>query len=319
MMLSKCRYQTWAKCVCAIVIAFAGDIALSDQDDARLNEICPALFSSVLDPGIKSALLGFTFERGSFRSTSDRKLRVAIYEAFNGVDFYTQQKISFSEMVIDHVVPRSAGGPDSYFNYVITNRTTNAAKLAKADPVAVVGTLAIVRTVYAPRVKAILEKIAEEEALTAKPRRLGVSRPIPKNSLPRPPVNTIDFMKGLSLESRELLVELFRRFKSRKVSVSSPKEVVFESADFDRVFPLLAKLKSESVIRTSFVDANARHSWAGSASLIGEVRAVSSAETKTIRVQVGDVFEEKIRTMSEVEFSLWLDSVTSKSGAPSSR
>lgn len=55
-------------------------------------------------------------------------LRKALYEAYEGKDFYTGKPIEFEQMSIDHVIPRSLGGPDHVANYVPTTGATNSAK-----------------------------------------------------------------------------------------------------------------------------------------------------------------------------------------------
>lgn len=46
----------------------------------------------------------------------------------NGVDAYTGQELAFEEATIDHVVPLSRNGPDSYDNTVLTAKEINNKK-----------------------------------------------------------------------------------------------------------------------------------------------------------------------------------------------
>ena len=96
-------------------------------------------------------------------SISDLKLRKAIYEAFEGRCFYTGQPVPFEKMCIDHVVPKSKGGENNIYNYVLTNQRLNAQKSARlyrrhAEPV-----LYIIKTVYAPKVIKIYHKLTKRK------------------------------------------------------------------------------------------------------------------------------------------------------------
>ncbi len=91
-------------------------------------------------------------------SLSDLAVRQAIYEAYRGVDFYTGQPLSVEEMRLDHVFPRSQGGPDSAYNLVPTCARVNGEKAAKVDPSTIGGVLYLVRTIYAPAIIDRLQK-----------------------------------------------------------------------------------------------------------------------------------------------------------------
>lgn len=94
----------------------------------------------------------FQFPLEHNHSISDADVRKAIWEAFRGRCFYTAQPVPLLEASIDHVVPRSLGGPDNIFNYVLTTKPRNTLKSARFDPIGATAALALVRTVYAPRV-----------------------------------------------------------------------------------------------------------------------------------------------------------------------
>lgn len=44
--------------------------------------------------------------------------RKALYRAFNGQCFWTGNLLDYSNMGIDHVIPKAKGGPDNFLNYV---------------------------------------------------------------------------------------------------------------------------------------------------------------------------------------------------------
>ena len=71
--------------------------------------------------------------------------------------FYTGQNVTEDNCAIDHVIPKSKGGEDSVFNYVLTTRHINGRKTNKLDEEKVKNILYLVRTVYAPRVLRILK------------------------------------------------------------------------------------------------------------------------------------------------------------------
>lgn len=60
----------------------------------------------------------------------DPYLRRAIFNAFDGKCFYTGRDVSFNEMEIDHIIPKSKGGKDCISNYVLTCNYINNKKKA---------------------------------------------------------------------------------------------------------------------------------------------------------------------------------------------
>jgi CRISPR-associated endonuclease Csn1 len=59
-------------------------------------------------------------------------LKMELYKAQGGICLYTGEALSVTsldEYVIDHIVPRAKGGPDSVLNYVLTTRRANDDKL----------------------------------------------------------------------------------------------------------------------------------------------------------------------------------------------
>ena len=100
--------------------------------------------------------------------TDDWKLRDSIYKAFNGKCFYTSQKVRKEDMVIDHILPKSKGGEDSVYNYVLTSKEVNSKKGAKLNLDGIEPVLYLVKTIYAPKVLRCIKKIidrADRDAL----------------------------------------------------------------------------------------------------------------------------------------------------------
>ena len=92
---------------------------------------------------------------GAYR-ISNKHLRKAMLKAFKGKCFYTGQEVTEDNMAIDHVIPRSRGGEDTIYNYVLTTRSLNGQKSAALDENKLKSILYLVKTVYAPRVDRIL-------------------------------------------------------------------------------------------------------------------------------------------------------------------
>jgi hypothetical protein len=109
-------------------------------------------------------------------SISDLKLRKAIYEAFEGRCFYTGQPVPFEKMCIDHVVPKSKGGENNIYNYVLTSQRLNAQKSAKLYRRHVEPVLYIIKTVYAPKVMKIYHKLTKRKVFYIDFRRRDPNR-----------------------------------------------------------------------------------------------------------------------------------------------
>lgn len=101
----------------------------------------------------------FEFPSQYNMKTTNPNLRLALYNAFGGRDFFTGQKMTFQEMTVDHVLPKSKGGPNNIYNYVPTVQLHNSTKGNLIDQVATIGVLSIIRTVYAEKVIAELDKL----------------------------------------------------------------------------------------------------------------------------------------------------------------
>lgn len=62
-----------------------------------------------------------------FKGRKQMSLR-QIYKLYKGVCQFTLKKIPYSEASIDHVYPRSKGGPDDICNVVLCSKTVNSKK-----------------------------------------------------------------------------------------------------------------------------------------------------------------------------------------------
>ena len=92
------------------------------------------------------------------KSISDPNVRKAVYKAYKGRCFFTGRLLTEEEMVIDHLIPKSKGGPDSFDNYVLTFHDLNLGKSNKFDE-RLERMQWIVKKVYAPRARKEYEKL----------------------------------------------------------------------------------------------------------------------------------------------------------------
>lgn len=131
------------------------------------------------------AILKITIDSLNFPSEWDLPisnpiLRMAIYKAFGGRDFYTSRPIQIEEMVIDHIIPRAKGGRDNIYNYVPTTRYPNIMKSDKGSDHEFIPILLIVRMSFADLVKKEFLRLSSEKSSIAtkqiKPTRLKKPR-----------------------------------------------------------------------------------------------------------------------------------------------
>jgi hypothetical protein len=83
---------------------------------------------------------------------SDPDLRQAVFECFSQKCFYTGQVLTIDQMRIDHVIPKSIGGPDNIWNYAPTTHSINSAKTDRFDPEIMTRFLDIIKLAFAGRV-----------------------------------------------------------------------------------------------------------------------------------------------------------------------
>jgi hypothetical protein len=73
-----------------------------------------------------------------------------VYKAFNGRCFYTSQPVSRQNFVVEHIVPRSQGGPDNLYNFALTSPRINTLKGGLLDHERVIGVLYTVGLRFVP-------------------------------------------------------------------------------------------------------------------------------------------------------------------------
>jgi hypothetical protein len=92
-------------------------------------------------------------------STSNEKLRRAIYVAFEGACFYSGRPIKFDEMHIDHIKPLAKGGQNCIANYVACCQQINFGKQGRSLGETEAVVQGIVNLIYAPRVVSALKDL----------------------------------------------------------------------------------------------------------------------------------------------------------------
>ena len=92
---------------------------------------------------------------------SDLDVRMAVYESFSGKCFYTGRDLLFDDFHIDHFIPKSKGGEDSFNNYVLCCANINIAKSDKLDSKEqhFSGTQYILGAVFSPKAEGIYVKL----------------------------------------------------------------------------------------------------------------------------------------------------------------
>ncbi|MGH1467358.1 MAG: HNH endonuclease [Bdellovibrionales bacterium] len=144
-------------------------------------------------------------ENAEFR-TVEPVLKRAVYEAFGGKDYYTGESISIREMTIDHVVPKSKGGPNNIFNYVPTVESVNQEKGASFVWARERKTLSEIRDVYGPKV---MELLKEQGVLDL--RRGTLEALMIRGQEVKKPGYHILFT-GLTRDAREFIDHVFNEF-----------------------------------------------------------------------------------------------------------
>jgi hypothetical protein len=82
-----------------------------------------------------------------------------MFKAFGGKCFYSGRKVDWNNFEIDHVLPKSSGGEDCIYNYVLADKEINNKKSDNKDFETINKILYIVSTAYAPKVMELLGKL----------------------------------------------------------------------------------------------------------------------------------------------------------------
>jgi hypothetical protein len=129
-------------------------------------------------PGRLAVGIPFEFPPDAEVHRSNRLVRESIYEVHKGMCFWTRAPLSADDFALDHVLPKSRGGPDNLFNLVPTSFRLNCIRRDAFETEAVIACLAIIRMAFGPRARHLLRKkrLAEMDRRT----REGQVREVPE-------------------------------------------------------------------------------------------------------------------------------------------
>ncbi len=182
-------------------------------------------------PTPREAVAMFDFPSNAGFLTRESVMRRAIYEAFDGRDYYTGKKMKFHEMTIDHIIPKSKGGPNNIFNYVPTVAAVNEDKGSSFVWSRESRALSDVRDVYGPKVMAILEA---QGVIMLKTRQLERLEAI-RQQLKQPGYHIM--FHGLTLEVELFMNHVFKEFSQRsedeKVEIQRTNIITVPLLNFD--------------------------------------------------------------------------------------
>ena len=95
------------------------------------------------------------------RPIHDKNVRQAVYTAFTGRCFYSGKKLTLKEMHIDHFIPTSKGGTNTFDNYVLCRDDINTSKHSfhKPDTEEFLGALYLIKHKYAVKAEECYQRI----------------------------------------------------------------------------------------------------------------------------------------------------------------
>lgn len=269
---------------------------------------------------IQRILEDFNFPSEFEMRTSNRDLRLAIYNAFGGKDFYTGQRMSYQEMTLDHILPKSKGGPNNLYNYVPTSQLVNGHKGNIFDEVATIAVLSIVRTVYADKVLRELDtlsRLPEETKLamhkSEDPRKLAINE---TGSIVDRAARTkrIQLIEPLSEDFKVFLMHL------RDVSKETPSatQIIGPSAVIKvntatTMFSLegIRAFQRSSEVKTEIQFSDQVTQVMKTYALIQNIETIHNSnirDSNEIRVLITRKLFEKFIQLNEVEFKNFLES-----------
>jgi 5-methylcytosine-specific restriction endonuclease McrA len=77
---------------------------------------------------VPTVIIAVNFNKMPVKSFRGKPSKDAIYTRDNGICQYTGKKIDRNSATVDHILPRSKGGEDSWTNLVLCSRDINSKK-----------------------------------------------------------------------------------------------------------------------------------------------------------------------------------------------
>lgn len=189
---------------------------------------------------------GFDFPEEANISPNDPILREAALAIFGGKCLYTGREVDASTMHIDHVIPKSAGGPDNIFNYALAAARPNITKSDKIDEQAVLPLLYLIRTTYANRLLAKIRAVREKSEQDRKASSLPSIKRVPRDDTEK-----FEAQHTENIENLARLISLIK--KAGKISVRKEQEDdEFEQYNLSFIIPQDVDIWGEAQDRKGF-------------------------------------------------------------------
>ncbi len=87
-----------------------------------------AIHSSKMKIRVPTVVIAKNYNKMPLKTYKGKPTKEALFYRDGGLDIYTGEEINFNEATIDHVVPRSRGGEDTYMNTGLTTKKINNKK-----------------------------------------------------------------------------------------------------------------------------------------------------------------------------------------------
>jgi len=87
-----------------------------------------AIHTPTMKIRVPTVIIAINFSKMPIKAFRGKPSKEAIYNRDNGIDQYTGKKIDRNTATVDHVIPRSKGGADTWENLVLCSKQINSKK-----------------------------------------------------------------------------------------------------------------------------------------------------------------------------------------------
>lgn len=87
-----------------------------------------AIHTPTMKIRVPTVIIAVNFSKMPIKAFRGKPSKEAIYNRDNGIDQYTGKKIDRNTATVDHVIPRSKGGDDTWENLVLCSKEVNSKK-----------------------------------------------------------------------------------------------------------------------------------------------------------------------------------------------